>query len=59
MSVLIALVFLVSGVLGILGKLPPRSSSQRAATRNQRRIGFLLLAVGIVMLALVAKYPQR
>ena len=56
---LIALAFVAFGVLGICGALRDDPNSKNAATRNQRILGFLLVAIGTIMLLLIAGFPRQ
>jgi len=48
---LIALFFIVLGVLGLFG--------QKGRKDNQRGLGVMLIMIGVIMLALLIEYPNR
>jgi len=50
-EMLIALFFIVLGVLGLFG--------QKGRKDNQRGLGVMLITIGVIMLALLVEYPHR
>ena len=50
-EMLIALFFIVLGVLGLVG--------QKGRKDKQRGLGAMLITIGVIMLALLVEYPHR
>jgi hypothetical protein len=48
---LIACFFIALGVLGLIG--------QKQRTGDNRGLGLMLIAIGVIMLALLVEYPHR
>ena len=58
MGVLIAFTFVVLGILSFAGRWPSRTTAGQSDHRNQRRLGLILVTIGIILFALVLNYPR-